>query len=374
MEQVDGSRTRAATHILAFEEGAEAFKQGLAEVLVDVEVAQTEPWSFRFNRRDGTTVARILPGIGAAAAELSGEEADKLRRNIRITVCPNERRRLPPFWRRQPPPSDSMPNVAKALAPDRSWCLGAVGLDVDTRTTGAGIKVAVLDTGIELDHPDLVGRVQRGRTAVSFVPDVCVDDEVGHGTACAGIIAGARNSSGGVRYSVASDAALLVGRVFDSFSEAEDEWVLEAIAWAAWQGARVISLSMESERRVGGPYLDCYERLAKRLLDGDPGVLIVAAAGNSGNGSPVANPAACPSIMAAGAVTEKMGLYYRSSTALDDQRVDLVAPGEHVYSAWLTQDWKDYLEGTSMAAPHVAGVAALHLQQEDVSARRLWKV
>jgi subtilisin family serine protease len=257
-----------------------------------------------------------------------------------------------------------------------TWGLQAIGIGASTRFTGRGVKVAVLDTGLDLTHPDFVGRVDPALLR-NFVGPGSVQDGHGHGTHCCGTVAGPAASRGPIRrYSVAPDATLLVGKVLNDDGRGMDDGIISAIRWAAQEGARIISLSLGSERAVGAPYNRAYERVAERLLARRPGVLLVAAAGNESERPwltrPVGDPAACPSLMAIAAVDQWMRVAHFSCAAMDGiGRLDLSGPGVAVHSAWPS----GYLaiNGTSMATPHVAGAAALLGQAyPNASASELW--
>ena len=250
-----------------------------------------------------------------------------------------------------------------------SWCLHLIGMDPHyNAATGKDVSVAVLDTGIDLNHPDLGGRIQEDVNTKSFIESESVQDAHGHGTHCAGIVAGPINSAGSRRYGVAPDVELIIGKVLDNQGYGYDDQILEGIDWAVDQGAKVISLSFVSEldrdREINGPFSEAYERVASVLLEG--GVLLVAAAANTScrphYTKPVDNPAACPSIMAVAAVDRQKQIAPFSCAKMDDiGSVDISGPGVSVYSAWTGGRFAS-ISGTSMATPHVAGVAALYRQ------------
>jgi subtilisin family serine protease len=261
-----------------------------------------------------------------------------------------------------------------------SWCLELIGIPTDySVATGQGVKVAVLDTGIDLAHPDFSGRLTENDNAVSFVPNQSVLDGHGHGTHCAGCIAGPVQSVGGKRYGVAPDVDLLVGKVLGNNGFGRDDQIIDGIDWAVEMGAKIISLSLSSRRAVDEPSSMLYEQVAKNLLEDDPGVLVVAAAGNSSrrpnSTRPVENPAACPSLMAVAAVDQLKKIGAFSCSQMDAHgEINISGPGVAVYSSWVDSGFR-LNNGTSMATPHVAGVAALHLERDpDLTAGELWQV
>uniref|UniRef100_UPI00374896A8 S8 family serine peptidase n=1 Tax=uncultured Deinococcus sp. TaxID=158789 RepID=UPI00374896A8 len=201
--------------------------------------------------------------------------------------------------------------------------------------TGRGVKVAVLDTGVDLTHPDLT--VLPGN-AVSFVAsEPGAQDEHGHGTHCAGVVAGRAQPAGGRRYGVAPEVTLLVAKVLDRSGRGNDDQIIDAIDWATDQGAEVLSMSLGSARPAGSPPSVRYEVIARRLLE--QGVLLVAAAGNESLRpeavAPVGNPAACASVLAVGAVDGRDRIARFSCGDVDGLgAVDVVAPGVGVLSAW----------------------------------------
>ncbi|MDT0308395.1 S8 family serine peptidase [Streptomyces sp. DSM 44917] len=246
------------------------------------------------------------------------------------------------------------PEAAAAAFDERraAWSVQAIRA-LESRFTGQGVKVAVLDTGVDTDHPDLAGRIDG---TASFVPGETVEDTHGHGTHCIGSACGPISPRSTPRYGVAGGARILAAKVLDRRGRGGDAGILQAMNWAASQGCRVISMSLGMPVPEGTPHSRVFEQVARRLLRA--GVLIVAAAGNEserpGLVAPVGHPANCPSIMAVGSI----GRTLEPSSFTCGGQVDIAAPGEDICSAAPGGGYT-LMDGTSMATPHVAGVIAL---------------
>lgn len=248
--------------------------------------------------------------------------------------------------------------------------------------SGVNVKVAILDTGFDFNHPDFVGRpiVQR-----SFIPGEATQDLHGHGTHCTGTACGPINPPGNIeRYGIAHKANIYIGKVLSNAGSGTDGQILAGINWAQGQGCKVISMSLGG-RVTGAGFSAIYENTALNLLN--RGTLIVAAAGNDSNRpgqiNPVSHPANCPSIMAVGAVDAQMNVarFSNGGLFLAYGAVDIVGPGVGVFSSVSTPHspnmgplgiQRGNANGTSMAAPHVAGIAALWIEASSLTGRALW--
>jgi hypothetical protein len=226
-----------------------------------------------------------------------------------------------------------------------------------TVTRGAGVTVAVLDTGVDGSHPDLAGRVVAGYSTVTNQPlELNRDnDPGGHGTHVAGIIAAAADGRGVV--GVAPDATILPIQVLGTGGSGSDRTVARGIDLAVEMGAGVINLSLggESNPFDSGGSLSC--AAVGRAFDA--GSVVVVAAGNDGStGNPRMEPASCRGALSVAALDEGLTRSYFSSF---DASVKISAPGSDILSSvpssrrYPFEQWS----GTSMAAPFVAGVAAL---------------
>ncbi|MEJ3742981.1 S8 family serine peptidase [Actinomycetes bacterium KLBMP 9797] len=248
--------------------------------------------------------------------------------------------------------------------------------------TGKGTTVAVLDTGIDTDHPDLADAVTAARNFTDA--ESGVDDRFGHGTHVAGIITGSGAASGGKYQGVAPDAKLLNGKVLDDFGGGYESEIIAGMQWAVEQGADVVNMSLGTP--FPGDGTDPMEQAVNQLTK-DSGTLFVISAGNSGPDGFIGSPGAADEALTVGAVDKNDALADFSSRGprWGDRALkpDITAPGVDIVAsladgALLAEDWPvvdgRYLQlpGTSMAAPHVAGAAAILAgQHEDWDADEL---
>ncbi|WP_197030984.1 S8 family serine peptidase [Methylobacterium sp. 10] len=255
-----------------------------------------------------------------------------------------------------------------------SWGLQATRVP-DSRFTGRGVKVPVLDTGLDLTHPDFTGRTI---VSQSFIAGQGVQDGNGHGTHCCGVAVGARRPQHLPRYGIAYDADLYVGKVLDNSGRGTDAGIIAGLQWALSHNCDVISLSLGSAVERGQAYSAVFQQIAERALA--RGSLIVAAAGNDsdrarGKINPVSHPANCPDIFSVAAVDRALKTAWFSNAGLNPGggKIDLAAPGMDVMASWPAPDLYKALDGTSMAAPHAAGIAALFLEAApQARGRSLW--
>jgi subtilisin family serine protease len=234
-------------------------------------------------------------------------------------------------------------------AANATWGLIATGV-LNSKYTGQGIKVAVLDTGMDLQHPDFVGRLI---TPSSFVPGQQVQDLHGHGTHCIGTACGPRAPAKVPRYGIAHNAHIFAGKVLSNSGIGSVGGILAGINWAIANGCQVISMSLGSK---AGPQV-FYEQAAQRALAA--GSLIIAAAGNDSNRPsyiyPTGAPANSPSVVAVAA----LDVNHNVATFSNGGKIEIAGPGVDVFSSLPMPRQYGTFSGTSMATPHVAGIAAL---------------
>lgn len=255
---------------------------------------------------------------------------------------------------------------------DNTWARLAVGAD-RCRFTGAGVRLAILDSGIAPDHPDFVGRSHTHR---NFHLDPNHNDENGHGTHVAGTIAGPVRSAKGPRYGIAPEVSLYIGKVLGQNRQGLRSSVLGGLEWAIESKCSIACLAL-GWADTSPEVIAAFEEIGSRCLD--QGLLVVAAAGNESSRpdalEEVSLPANAPSIMAVAAVDDRMRMYFRSNRGglVAGGEVDVAAPGVLVHSSTLSSGYAED-SGTSMATACVAGVAALWKEAEPgLTGRSLWR-
>jgi subtilisin family serine protease len=254
--------------------------------------------------------------------------------------------KTPPGLAKKPSPPPPPPPSGQQLP----WGVNRIDAELawNAGYKGANVKVAVIDTGIDLDHPDL-----NPISGYDFVNDDPVaDDDNGHGTHVAGIIAALNNEIGVV--GVAPDASLYAVKVLDSTGSGYYSDIIAGIEWCVINQIAVVNMSLGGT--YNSPDLEAACNLASKA-----GVLLVASAGNSGNrsgrGDNINYPAKYDCVIAVAATDSSDNRASFSSTGL---ALDIAAPGVSIYSTYKGGVYAT-MSGTSMAAPHVTGTLALLL-------------
>lgn len=280
-------------------------------------------------RQAGGTVRRSFDLVPAVAAHLPEKaiEALKARREVEYV-------------------EDDL--VLYAVGQVVPWGVNRIDADLawPVGNTGKGVKVAILDTGIDYDHPDLLvagGVNYAGSNNDGGTSPLAWNDGHGHGTHCAGIVA-ARNNTIGV-IGVAPGVSLWAVKVLGNDGSGYTSDIIQGLDWCVAHGIRVASMSF------GGGSTSSLKYACDRAYS--MGVLLVAAAGN--NGGAVLYPAGYSSVMAVAATDS---LDRRASFSNHGSKIELAAPGVSVYSTYKGGTYAT-MSGTSMACPHVAGAAAL---------------
>ncbi|GAA3509031.1 subtilisin family serine protease [Streptosporangium album] len=303
-------------------------------------------------RADGAQVQRALPSVNAVAAAVAHQKTAEFWKGVNPTA-PAQAERLADGIAKISLDGTARPldvESVKQIHASAAWRRGL---------TGAGVKVAVLDTGIDAAHPDLAGKL--GETRDFTQSPTGVADTVGHGTHVAGIIA-----DSGPQPGVAPGTTLLIGRVCNN-SGCPNSAIIAGMEWAAASGAKVVNLSL------GGAYTDGTDPMSQALntLTDKYGTLFVVASGNAGRDRTVSAPGSADAALTVGSVTKDGQLSYFSSRGPrvgdDAVKPEISAPGYAIAAARAAgtsmglplDDRYTLANGTSMATPHVTGAAAI---------------
>ena len=232
--------------------------------------------------------------------------------------------------------------------------------------TGKGIKVGIVDTGIDADHPDFAGRIVQMKDFTGQGPN----DNHGHGSHVAGIVGGTGSASGGKYRGVAPECLYYTAKVLRGDGSGNTSDVMAGVEWAVQQGVQVVNLSLGSDGACDGTdalSVTCDAAMGK-------GVVVCVAAGNAGpDASTVGSPGCAKTVITIGATTKTDQVAVFSSRGpTSDNRVkpDLCFPGGSIISCrakgtsmgTTINDSYTQASGTSMATPHAAGACALLLQ------------
>jgi subtilisin family serine protease len=312
--------------------GGEAFEQrGLsvqAEIAADSPIETIEPEYFVFADVNGDYLRGFVRAADAIAKDLTGTTAVEEQEEVDVQV-------LGATW-----------GLIKCKVPQ-------------SLRSGAGIKVAVLDTGLDLGHPDFAGRAI---TAQTFVGQP-VQDLHSHGTHTTGTACGPKTPAGNTpRYGVAFKAPIFVGKVLSNSGSGATASVLAGMNWAIANRCSVISMSLGSQSPVQAAYTAAGAAALSR------GCLIIAAAGNAAANTGA--PANSPTIMSVASLDANLS----PSSFSNFGKIEIAAPGRDVFSSVPRPTKYGTKSGTSMATPHVSGCAALWAETSPaLRAMNLWK-
>jgi len=245
-----------------------------------------------------------------------------------------------------------LPADVSAQVAGVTWGLSACKVPY-SHFSGKGIKVAVLDTGFDLGHPEFAGRPLVTNT---FVGDP-VQDVHGHGTHTTGTACGPLAPAGPIqRYGIGYGAQIFVGKVLSNSGSGTQGQVLAGMNWAIANKCAVISMSLGAQI----PVQPSYTAAGAAALAA--GCLIIAAAGNASSRPRVINPAGAPAnsptVMSVAALDSSL----RVAVFSNGGKIDIAGPGVNVFSSWPRPTLHNTISGTSMATPHVSGCAALWAQ------------
>ena len=346
----------------SFEDQAVDFSDlGAAEVLVfpGVGVALVSPDAYAaITGTGGAAVAADVPSGGTGGPAPAAPPPDSIIASFEPEIF---------FYVTDDDPPAADPAAADpagaATSPSVTW-----GLDVTavarSNFSGNGIKVCVLDTGFDLSHPEFAGRTIVSK---SFVSDP-VQDKNSHGTHTAGTACGPQTPGAGIqRYGVAYGSQMYIGKVMTDKGVGVTASIIAGINWALANKCEVVSMSL----RAPSPVQPSYTLIGTKALA--QGTLLVAATGNDsarpGTINPTGSPANSPSVMAVAGVDSTLHMYVRSNGG----KVEIAGPGVDVFSSVPAPALHGTMSGTSMATPHVAGIAALWAESDHtLRGQALW--
>ncbi|WP_051267513.1 S8 family serine peptidase [Nakamurella lactea] len=315
-----------------------------------------------------STATRELDSIGGAAVDVTKAKASDFWSTVHQAQAPK-------FGTRAAQSGELQAGIEKiwldrkvSVTLDQSVPLIGAPTAWEAGFDGTGVRVAVLDTGIDETHPDVAGKVKASK---GFIAGEGIVDGHGHGTHVAATVAGTGNASNGLRKGVAPGADLLIGKVLDNAGSGPSSTIIDGMEWATEQEhADVVSMSLGGDPTDGS---DPMSQAVNNLTD-STGALFVIAAGNAG---PVAGTVGTPGAaaealtVAATDKSDKLANFSSRGPRTDGAlKPDIAAPGVNIVAARAAgtslgspvDALYTSLNGTSMATPHVAGSAAILAQ------------
>lgn len=298
----------------------------------------------------------------ASAVLLSEDAEQKLREfpdvkriddDVVVTATKVSPRRVRATPTPTPIPTQTLPWGIDRIEADQAWAT----------SSGTAVRVAIIDTGIQLNHPDLAANIKGGINTI--YPWKNANDDNGHGTHVAGTVAALNNTFGVV--GVGPNISLYAVKVLGANGSGYLSDVIEGLDWAIANNMQVVNMSLGTSADIQS-FHDAVQRIH------DAGIVAVAAAGNSGGA--VDFPGAYPEVIAVAAVQKNGdGSLSPASFTSRGPQVNLSAPGVSILSTYKGSTYAT-LSGTSMASPHVAGTAALTLTTSagvyDVNSNGHW--
>lgn len=320
------------------------------KIVVFDQTIVNEPAQIALVRKFGGAVIKSLPIINATAVYLPPEAAEALSKTAGILRIDDDVI-VQAIARPQPSqPAEVLPWGVDRINADAAWAT----------TTGIAVKVGILDTGIDLSHPDLQGNIKGNVNMIN--PLKSGKDDNGHGTHVAGIAAAIDNAIGVV--GVGPDIYLYAIKVLDRAGSGWLSDIIEGLQWSINNGMQVVNMSL-------GTYSQVQSFRDAIIAAYNNGIVLTAAAGNDGVSTPL-YPAAYDEVIAVAASDINNQIPSWSNWG---SYIDLTAPGANIFSTYKGSSYKT-LSGTSMAAPHAAGTAALVLTTAvgafDANANGVW--
>lgn len=252
-------------------------------------------------------------------------------------------------------------DVSDPAFPDQ-WGLPAIDAPEawDQVTSTSKVVVAVIDTGVDYTHPDLVNRVDTVNDYDYVNSDSNAMDDEGHGTHVAGIIAAEANSQGTVGVAGKANVQILPLKALDATGSGYLSHIAQAVMYAADEGADIINMSLGAKG-----YSQTMEEAVNYAVA--QGSVVIVAAGNETDNADLYTPASIPAAITVSAVNQSLTL---ASFSNFGSSIDIAAPGVDIVSDWINGKYM-IADGTSQAAPMVSGVAALLKAQENLSSSQI---